>query len=116
MIESELTLVAFLPVCCSEDEAEEKASGEGDRILVYRFISFANVLLDRGALVTRDLQRREKGITVFNDSMTLTVKDLPEFYLNGIVAKSTEVVEWKYILLLVSVFCDVAGSKKRSTV
>lgn len=60
MIDRGHTMVWFLPICCSEDGAEEKGSGDGDDILVYGFTSSTIVPREEGVQALRDLKQRYK--------------------------------------------------------
>lgn len=61
LINNEHTPVGFLPVCCRDEEVEEKGSEEGEEIAMYGFTSPTTVLLEINVHVTGGLKRRNDG-------------------------------------------------------
>lgn len=60
------------------------------------------VLLESGICVTSDSMRREQRMRVLREAMKLVVGPLQEGELKGFIVKTRELVEWKWVRLLVS--------------
>lgn len=54
--------------------------------------------------------RRKRTITVLHEGMKLVVGTLPECELKDVFVNSRELVEWKYLPVLVSYCCNIPES------
>lgn len=114
LIDNGHKLVGFPPVCCIQDQLEEKEVAMDKEVSIYGVISKEAVALESGVRVFSDSVQGRKWVRVLLKAMKVAVRPLRRRDLTRLVVKTSEFVEWKCVRLTVSKRCDIREGKSIS--
>lgn len=95
-------LFEFSLVFCSNDKLKGEVRGQFEEISAHGFTFSRTVTLKTSLLFSAILIGRDQRIGVLHEAMKAIVKHLRECELRGFFVKTTEVVDWKKLPILVS--------------
>lgn len=102
LIDNARTMVGFPIVCRTEDGIKEEGGADDEEMSMYGIISYIGMSLESVARVGADSERRERQQGVLGDAMKVVWWHLWRHELSAFFGKSTEVVAWRWVLILIS--------------